>query len=502
MVVAAIDAGTTGVRCMLVARHGEALSIGRRSWSYTTPPELEIAKEFNPQEFWKLTCAAIREAMKKSGLPRVEIEAVATTSQRHGAVFLDSDGEELYAGPNVDARGAMTQYVVEEALGERFHEITGCWPPLVFAPSRLAWFAEEAPETRKAVAHLLPINDWLTYRLSGSFAADPSSASGTGFFDIKSRAWSHEVTDALNVDTGILPEIHDAGTAVGEVTAKAERECGLPEGARVVQGGSDTHCAVLASQGEVGDIVVIAGSTAPSILVTDCHVCVPNQKLWTSCHVVPGQWTVESNAMLTGAYLEWVVRLLCERAENPQKCVKKTFSSLTQLLADVPPGSNETYAAIGPNIMDCRRMTDVPQARIVFPQPALPNVIPLSSASLIQAVLENIAYSVRGNCDQLAEFAPPKAIKTIGGMTRAAAWPKLLANVLGRSVRVPLQPEGSLLGAAVCAASGAGWYPGLQVAAQAMVRWQPVIEPDERAETYKSCYSRWTEVRCGDRGET
>jgi xylulokinase len=146
-------------------------------------------------------------------------------------------------------------------------------------------------------------------------------------------------------------------------------------------------------------------------------------------------------------------------------------------------------------------MTEVPQARIFFPQPALPNVVSLNAASLIHAVIENITYSIRGNCDQLAEFAQPKAVKAIGGMTRSAVWPKMLANVLNKPVLTTLQSEGSLLGAAICAASGAGWYPDLRSAAHAMVQWKPVVEPDKRAEAYKSCYSRWTEVWCSDRGE-
>ncbi|RDE14776.1 MAG: hypothetical protein C4K47_03595 [Candidatus Thorarchaeota archaeon] len=501
MVVAAIDAGTTGVRCMIVSRHGEVLGAGRKPWGYTTPASLEIAKEFSPKEFWNLTCAVIRQALKVSGIPKSEIEAVATTSQRHGVVFLDKDGQELYGGPNMDARGAMTQYIIEDALGERFHEITGCWPPLVFAPSRLAWFEEEEPEIRQTVAHMLPINDWITYRLSGSFVADPSSASGTGFFDVKSRDWSPDIADAVQADLSILPEIHEAGTIVGEVSKQAERECGLPAGLKVAQGGTDTHCALVATETDVNEITVIAGSTAPSMLVTDCAICVPDQKLWTSCHMIPGQWTVESNSMLTGALLDWAVRLLCERAENPEKCVSQTFSKLSEVVASIPPGSNETYAGLGPSIMDCRKMTEVPQARIFFPQPALPNVVSLNAASLIHAVMENITYSIRGNCDQLAEFAQVKAVKAIGGMTRGAVWTEMLANVLNTPVHTTLQSEGSLLGAAICAARGAGWYPSLQAAAHAMVQWKPVVDPDERANAYKSCYSKWTEIWYGHRDE-
>ncbi|MFW9925236.1 MAG: FGGY family carbohydrate kinase, partial [Candidatus Thorarchaeota archaeon] len=245
MVVAAIDAGTTGVRCMIVNHTGKTLGISRKKWSYSTPPSLEIAKEFSPSEFWKLTSIVVRSAIKNSGIKLSELKSVATTSQRHGFVLLDSNGIELHGGPNIDARGAMTQYLVDESLGESYHEITGCWPPMMFAPSRLSWFEEEEPEIFEKIAHLLPISDWLTFRLSGVYVTDLSSASATGFLDVRSSTWSEEVTSALNTDVSILPEIRKAGEVIGEVTPEASKKCGLPKGLPVVQGGADTHCALL-----------------------------------------------------------------------------------------------------------------------------------------------------------------------------------------------------------------------------------------------------------------
>ncbi|TFG98639.1 hypothetical protein E4H12_05545, partial [Candidatus Thorarchaeota archaeon] len=221
MVIVAIDAGTTGVRCMIASADGTPIAISRRSWEYTTPPDLEIAKEFDPDHFWHLVCTVVKEAIKISKVSLGDLESVATTSQRHGSVFLDNQGKEVYAGPNIDARGAMTQYIIEESLGEKYHEITGCWPPLMFSPSRLSWFEEEEPEIFEDIAHILPINDWISYKLGNIFTTDPSSGSGTGFMDIRKCEWSDEVADAVGVSRDILPEIHESGSVIGEVTPEA-----------------------------------------------------------------------------------------------------------------------------------------------------------------------------------------------------------------------------------------------------------------------------------------
>ncbi len=494
MVVAAIDAGTTGVRCMVVGKQGEVVSIARRSWEYSTPELFEIAKEFDPKEFWKLICTVVIEAIESVKITDTDLTAIATTSQRQGLVILNKDGTELHGAPNIDARGAMTQYVIEESLGESYHDITGCWPPLMFGPSRLAWFEEEEPDIFGEIAHVLPINDWITYRLCGNYVTEPAAASSTGFFDVRTLKWSEEIAEAVGVNVDILPEIHAAGEIVGEVTAEASKQCGLRKGIDVVQGSTDTHCALLALQAEIGELGVIAGSTTPIMLVLNNHVCLPEQRVWTGCHAVSGQWTLESNATMTGAYLDWVVGLLCEQSEDTEKCKKRVFGSLGELLAEVPPGSHETYAALGPAIMNTRQITDVKMARMVFPQPALPQVIPLSSANLIHAVLENIAYSVRGNLEQLEEVSKATAVKTIGGLTRSRTWVQILANVLDRQVQVPSQSEGSLLGAAICAAVGSGEYSSLGDASKVMVQWSRPVEPDERTKTYSSYYKRWREI--------
>jgi sugar (pentulose or hexulose) kinase len=480
---------------MIVDVKGKTPGISRTSWDYTTPSDLEIAKEFNPAEFWKLVCSVIKGAIKNSGIKTSELRAVATTSQRHGIVLLDSNGNELHGCPNIDARGALTQYLIDESLGETYHEITGCWPPLMFAPSRLGWFEEEKPELYGKIAHLLPICDWITYRLSGKYVTDTSSASATGFLDVRINKWSEEVASALDIDLSILPEIRKVGEVVGEVTSEAEKECGLPKGLPVVQGGADTHCALLASESKVDEITVIAGSTAPVMMILDNHLCVPDQRIWTGTHMKEGQWVLESNATLTGAILEWAVNFLCERSEDPVKCRTKTFENIDELVSGIPPGSDETFVNLGPSVMDCQQITNVTQAQMIFPQPALPQVIPLDSSRLIHAVLENVAFAIRGNIEQLEGYSKSSAVKTIGGMSQSETWPQLLANVLKKPISAPVQSEGSLLGAAICAATGAGYYSSIDDAAKVMVRWRPIYHPDERADLYDRYYSRWNEIR-------
>ncbi|MFW9849319.1 MAG: FGGY-family carbohydrate kinase [Candidatus Thorarchaeota archaeon] len=494
MSVAALDAGTTGVRCMIVDQSGLAISISRRPWTYETPESLEVAKEFDPAAFWKLASTVIKEAVKAASKRGYKPDAITTTSQRHGMVLLDQDKEELHGSPNIDARGSMTQYIIEDELEEEYYEITGCWPPMMFAPSRIAWFEEDEPEIHVRISHVLPINDWLTFRLSDSLVTEPATACSTGFFDLKKQDWSMKILDLVGFGVGVLPEIKSAGEIIGEVTKKASFATSLPEGLPVVQGGTDTHCALLACQTKPDEIGIIAGSTTPVMLVLDDFKRDPDMRLWSGNHMIQGLWTLESNATMTGAYLEWIVKILCERSENPENCQRRTFNNLESIIEGIPPGSNETTVGLGPNIMDSKMITNVPLARMYFPQPALPSVTPLDSASLIHSVLENITFAIRGNCEQLYQFAEVDSIKAIGGMSQSNLWGQMLANVLNRNVKIPVQSEGSLLGAAICATVGLGWYDSLQDASKSMVTWRNTFSPDERSVEYQGYYSKWKSV--------
>jgi autoinducer 2 (AI-2) kinase len=494
LAVAALDAGTTGVRCMIVDSDGKVIAVSRRSWSYDTPELFEVAKEFVPEKFWKLASTVIQEAVDEAAKKKQTPIAIATTSQRHGMVLLDEDGKELHGGPNIDARGSMTQYVIEDEMGEEYYSITGCWPPMMFAPSRIAWFEEDEPEIHEKIAQVLPINDWLTYRLSGVYITEPSTASGTGFYDLKKKDWSQRILDVLGLERSILPEIKRAGEVIGEISEEVEKECSLPKGIPVVQGGTDTHCALLAAATELNEIGIIAGSTGPVMLITDSPRFHSEIGVWIGSHMVPGQWTIESNATMTGAVLEWVVRLLCEQSKNPVNCETRLFSNLDDILKEVPPGSNETLSGLGPNIMETYKFTDVPLARMYFPQPALPSITPLNSASMIHSVMENIAFSFRGNCEQLYHFSDISSIKAIGGMSQSKIWGQMLANVLGRDVKVPVQSEGSLLGAAICASVGVGLHQDFDAASKKMIQWKQTFTPDDRAQEYEGYYSRWKQL--------
>ena len=87
-----------------------------------------------------------------------------------------------------------------------------------------------------------------------------------------------------------------------------------------------------------------------------------------------------------------------------------------------------------------------------------------------RALLEGIALD-QSRCPEpgsRGDGSPIDHYVAIGGGASTDFWPQILADVTARPVRRSTAIEASSLGAAMAAATGAGWYPGLSQAAAAM----------------------------------
>jgi autoinducer 2 (AI-2) kinase len=119
---------------------------------------------------------------------------------------------------------------------------------------------------------------------------------------------------------------------------------------------------------------------------------------------------------------------------------------------------------------------------------------PLTRPKMARAILENIAFAIRGNLAQLEEVSG-KSVESLmlcGGLTKADLFNRIVADVCQIPVKVPTIREASALGAAICAAVGVGAYPDLVTAAKRMAGWEEIAEPDAAMRgKYRTLYKRW-----------
>jgi autoinducer 2 (AI-2) kinase len=154
----------------------------------------------------------------------------------------------------------------------------------------------------------------------------------------------------------------------------------------------------------------------------------------------------------------------------------------------VDPGSNALLAFVGPGIMNARSISRG-IGGFITPLPATGG-----KNQFIRAILENMAFAVRANIEQITEVAhkKPTKLKVCGGSSRSKTWLKVLANVTNLPVYAPRTIEASAAGAAVCASVGASVYSSFDDAVKNMVNLKdPIIPNTDISKQYNDPYKRW-----------
>jgi autoinducer 2 (AI-2) kinase len=309
-------------------------------------------------------------------------------------------------------------------------------------------------------------------------------------YDVSSRDWSEEILARLDVPRAILPPLRAAGTPAGMVTARAAAATGLPEGTPVFVGGADTQSALLGSAvWEVGRTGAVLGTTAPVQTVTERPVIDSAGRLWTSCHVVPDRWVLESNGGDTGDAYRWLLEITHGAADAA------AFAAAEEAIAAVPDGDRQIFFHIGPVIFSLADMSPFKPAGMLFRFPLL-HVDRPGRGELLRGYLESIAYAIRGNCEQIAAVSgrPVGVLNVSGGMTRSPTLVQLVADTLGAPLDVATVAETASLGCAILAAVGAGVHPTLADAVGTMTaarRVEPVAASAARCDER---YRRWRQV--------
>jgi sugar (pentulose or hexulose) kinase/phosphoglycerate dehydrogenase-like enzyme/ribulose-5-phosphate 4-epimerase/fuculose-1-phosphate aldolase/putative sterol carrier protein len=492
----ALDAGGGGGHCLLVDTDSGTFTRAFRAWTHPAAPGTGgLGANLDLDMLWAALAEAAREAMQIAGAAPEHVLGVAATSMRHTTVVLDAAGAGLLTTPNRDSRAVTEAFQLASEQGDTFYARTGHWPsPLSTAP-RLRWFATFDPDAWKRAVTVITLSDWVTYRLCGEIATDPSQAGESLLFDVAQRDWAWDLIAGLQIPRQLLPTLRQPGTRLGGLTAAAADALGLRAGTPVAVGGGDTQCGLLgAGAVAAGQVAAIAGTTMPVQLVLD-RLCIDaQQRLWTGCHVVPGLWVLESNAGAIGEALDWFARLLSPDAAHPA----------ARFLAEAglsEPGAAGMLSTVAGDVMNARELK-LPTGSLTFSHLSTAHD-PQRRRHLERAVVEGMAYTLRANLDQLLEVGGVEVtgLNLAGGMSRSDVFAQIVSDVVTLPVTVGATREATALGAAICAGVGAGVFSDLADGARKLGGRARTLQPDaERASTYHDLYDGWQRLRLARAG--
>lgn len=483
-----IDAGSTGIKCLILDESGTQLLTRFKSWSYLPKNDSSFSMEFDLNKVLKSISELIQESLNQPGISSSNLVAVTVTSQRQSVVFLGPKNQPLYAGPNTDVRAIFEGGIIDEELGDEFFGITGHLPSFMFAPAKLNWFKQNKPKSYSNIRSIITLADWIVYKLTGELVSECSLASESGLVNITSRKWAYELLNKLDLPCNHHVPIQNAGTPIGKTNKETEQLTGINKGTTVVLSGADSQCGLLGmgitKPYKTG---IVSGWSIPVITTTPFPQFDYNKNIWTSCTLSENIWSVESTCGDAGNSYSWLINTLYGTQSNH-------FSTANLEATKIPVGSHGVYSLLGPSHMNMNKI-GIKRGGISFPVPVTYSNI--TRAHIVRSALESIAFSVRRNLEQTQQVIDQVSseITVCGGMTSTTLWPEILANVIGKSIGLTTTPNATALGAYFCTVTGLGHFKTIEAASKSRLSNLHTVEPNPvYSSEYSDHYEKWISI--------
>lgn len=220
--ILAIDQGTTGSTCLVVARDGRVLGRGYREITQHFPAPGWV--EHDPHEILERTCAAAREAISQAGVVPV---AAGITNQRETIVLWErATGRAVHNAIVWQDRRTAARCAELAPHAEMIADRTGLVTDPYFSASKLEWLLARPGIRERALRGELAagtIDSWLIWHLTGGavHATDHTNASRTMLYDVDQRAWSDELCALFSVPRSLLPTVQHSGSDFGQIVPSA-----------------------------------------------------------------------------------------------------------------------------------------------------------------------------------------------------------------------------------------------------------------------------------------
>lgn len=452
--VVSIDAGTTGVRAFAVASDGKPVLRAYREFTQHFPRPGWV--EHDAGEIWDTTVAVLAEAAEGLAERGLAIGAIGITDQRETVVAWDRrTGRPRHRAIVWQDRRTAARCDELAAAGElpRIRAATGLVLDPYFSASKMEWLLTEGGVEVDSDLGLGTIDSWLLWNLTGGecFATDPSNASRTMLYDLRTGAWSDELCDLFGVPMSSLPEVRPSSGTFGVTTGDLPVDAGVP-----VAGIAGDQQASLFGQACVrpgmakntygtGSFVLMnVGSTCPEPvegLLTTVAWQVPGRLLGEGEGLVT-HYALEGAIFVTGAAVQWLrdgLGVIDSASEA---------GPLAESVADtdgvfVVPA----FTGLGAPWWD-------PYARGAV----LGITRGTTKAHIARAVVESMAYQTRDVVDAMCRAAGKEVdeLRVDGGAAAMGLLLQLQADQLGVPVLRSAVAETTALGAAYLAGMGAG----------------------------------------------
>ena len=476
-----LDEGTTSTRAMLFASDGVLVASAQEDLTQHYPQSGWV--EHDAQEIWEKTHKCALEVIPKAGGAAM-IAGLGITNQRETVVAWNREAGEPLTHAIVwqDRRTApFCEELREGGHEEMVQARTGLVLDPYFSGTKMRWMLDNVPAVRAAAdAGTLAfgtVESWLVFKLTGGqrHISDASNASRTLLMGLEDDGFAPDLCDLLGVPIEALPEVVDMS---GDLCKTDVR----------IFGGSIKICGLAGDQqsATIGQACLAPGETKATFgtgaFVLTNHGENPpsstNRLLGTVLCQLDGKrhYAIEGSVFVAGSLVQW----------------------LRDSLGIVEVASQTE--ALARSITDSHGVTIVPalsglgaphweaEARGVITGLSFSS----GKAEIARAALEAMAHQTYDLATAFAaDGAEWERLRIDGGMSANDWMAQDMADMLGLPVERPAFVETTALGAAMLAATGAGLYPDLESAAEAMRGELTTFEPEMEDSVRDERLARW-----------
>jgi glycerol kinase len=483
-VVVAIDAGTTGVRAIAFDANGHAVASSYREFPQHFPQPGWV--EHDADDIWAAVQTVLGELVV--ALDSRTVAAIGITDQRETTVVWDrSTGRPL-------ARAIVWQDRRTAAWCDELRDAghlplvratTGLVLDPYFSATKLHWLFHEGGVAPGPDVVFGTVDSWVLWNLTGGavHATDPSNASRTMLFDIRSLAWSDELLDLFGVPAGVLPEVRPSSGRFG-VTVDAV--AGVGAGVPISGIAGDQQAALFGQACFTPGMTKNTYGTGSFVLMNVGPACpepvdgLLTTVAWTLAldggEPVPS-YALEGAIFVTGAAVQWL---------RDGLGIIETAAEIGPLAASIESTDGvvvvPAFTGLGSPWWD-------PYARGTI----LGITRGSGRAQLARAVVEAMAFQTRDVVAAMTDASGthPTALRVDGGASVMDLLLQLQADQLQVPVARPVVQETTALGAAYLAGLAEGVWSSLD---EITDNWVLDVEVTPSADTTAAdaAYAQWT----------
>jgi ribulose kinase len=465
-----LDFGTGGVRAGLFDLAKGRMLAEREAAYPTTYPQPGWAEQ-SPEDWWQAAGNAARDLMRAAGRPEVAGICVATTAST--VVACRRDGTPLRPALLwMDCRAAEQA----DRTAHSRHPVmayAGGGDAAEWLVPKAMWLNEREPETYRQAGVVCECLDYLNFRLGGRWVGSRMNATCKWNYDSVAKRFHQDLYAELGIPD--LPEklpgeIVVVGGPIGQVTAQAMEHLGLANRPMLAQGGIDAHIGMVgAGTMAPGELLMIGGTSVVQLFQLPAEQDVTG--FWGPYPhaLVDDHWLVEAGQVSAGSVLSWFSKDLFDLGQ-------RGLAELWEAASRIEVGGTGLLTL--DYFMGNRTPYRDPHLRGVVLGLSLGH----DRADLYRSAVEGVALGSANVLRRMGELGIDcRRIVSAGGFAKNRLWLQATVDALGLPVQLAGDANLSILGAAACAATGAGLVRDLFAAAEAVMPKTTSVDPDPKA---------------------